>query len=148
MLVGLNIPTNIKMSLFPAMHTPPPTPPPPPPPLSTPLDSDHNMVNLKLLLEHTPRGKGFWKLNCYFLEHDPNFQLFIKEKIYEFKQVHKECGLNPNIIRDALKCYLAGHCMEYCSRKKKESVKEKKKARGWDNWYTEWDFTSLKETHQ
>ena len=35
----------------------------------------------KLLLDNTPRGKGFWKLNCHILEHESNFRSFLKEKI-------------------------------------------------------------------
>ena len=82
--------------------------------------SDHCMATLKIVINNTTRGKGYWNLNTAYLKGDIEFCTYIKEKICEFKENHKNTELNANIIWDAFKCTMAGYCMEYCSRKNKE----------------------------
>ena len=60
--------------------------------------SDHSLVSMKLASSLPPRGKGYWKCNCFYLHDDAEFVKFIKEKIKEFKEIHKESDLNPNVI--------------------------------------------------
>jgi mannosylglycoprotein endo-beta-mannosidase len=74
---------------------------------------------------HPIKGPGFWKLNCHFLHNDADFITHIKGKINDFKVIHQNSTCNPNIIWDSFKCTIAGYCMEYCSRKKKERNVEK-----------------------
>ena len=93
--------------------------------ISSGICSDHSLVSVRITSGCPPRGKGYWKCNCYYLRHDPDFVKFIKDKIVEYKEVHKNSELNPNIVWDAFKCYIAGFCMEYSIRKKRERGKHK-----------------------
>ena len=90
------------------------------------IQSDHSAVLLKFQGILPVRGKSFWKLNCQYLHNDSAFIELIKQKIEDFKFVHRESECNPNVLWDALKCFLAGSCLEYCARKKKEKVFAKK----------------------
>ena len=90
------------------------------------VGSDHSVVSLQLLCNESIRGKGYWKCNTMLLKHDSEFGLFIKEKIKEFKENHKESDCNPNIIWDAFKCTIRGYCIEYSARKKRQKYKVKK----------------------
>ena len=49
----------------------------------------------------------------------------IKDKIKEFKELHKNTECNPNTLWDTLKCVITGVCLESTARKKKERNKEK-----------------------
>ena len=59
------------------------------------------------------------------LYHNVEFVRVIKENILDYKEIHKNSELNPNLIWDAFKCYIAGICLQYSSRKKKEKSKIK-----------------------
>ena len=89
------------------------------------IQSDHSVVSVQFKDNLPLRGKGYWKLNCHYLHHDPDFIKLIKEKIVEFKEIHKESDCNPNTQWDALKCVLTGSSIAYSARKKKERNKEK-----------------------
>ena len=89
------------------------------------IQSDHSVVFVQFNDSQPLRGRGYWKLNCSYLHHDSDFIKLIKDKINEFKQIHKDSECNPNILWDALKCTIAGICVEYSARKKKERKKEK-----------------------
>ena len=39
----------------------------------TGIQSDHSVVSLQFKDGLLSKGKGFWKLNCHFLHHDPDF---------------------------------------------------------------------------
>ena len=67
------------------------------------LQSDHLLVSVQFKDSLPLRGKGYWKLNCHHLHHDPDFIKLIKEKIVEFKEIHKESDCYTNIQWDALK---------------------------------------------
>ena len=69
---------------------------------------------------HPPEGRGFWKLNCNYLHHDSDFIMLVKNTIHDFKEAHKNSDCNPNIIWDSLKCTIAGVCIEYSVRKRRE----------------------------
>ena len=89
------------------------------------VKSDHSIVKCKFSTDEPPKGKGYWKLNCHYLHHDADFVNFIKSKIDEFKDVHKDSSSDPHVIWDAFKCTITGHCIQYCSRKKSEREKAK-----------------------
>jgi len=91
------------------------------------VQSDHSVVTLNFNDGQPTKGRGFWKLNCHYLHHDADFINLVKKKIQDFKDIHKESECNPNVLWDALKCTLAGVCIEYCVRKKRErkGVKDK-----------------------
>ena len=72
-----------------------------------------------------PKGKSYWELNCHYLRHDTDFVSFIKNKISEFKDIHRDTDCNPHVVWDAFKCSVTGHCIQYCIRKKKEYLKNK-----------------------
>ena len=90
------------------------------------IKSDHSIVKCKLSTNEPPKGKGYWKLNCHYLHHDADFVNFIKSKIVEFKDIHKDSSSDAHIIWDAFKCTITGHCIQYCSRKKLDREKVKK----------------------
>jgi len=91
------------------------------------VSSDHSVVTCNIKVDEIPRGRGYWKLNTHYLHYDSDFITHIKEKIDDFKEYHKNSICNANIIWDAFKCTISGHCMEYCARKKKERNVEKSK---------------------
>ena len=66
------------------------------------------------------KGHGFWKLNCHYLHHDVEFVNCIKDKIKEFKELHKDTECNPNTLWDTLKCVITGVCLEYTASNEKE----------------------------
>ena len=89
------------------------------------IKSDHSIVSCKISTNDHPKGNGYWKLNCHYLRHDADFVSFIKTKISEFKEVHEDTDCNPHVIWDSFKCTITGHCIQYCSRMKKEKLKKK-----------------------
>ncbi len=91
------------------------------------VQSDHSVVTLDFNDGLPSKGRGFWKLNTSYLHHDSDFVNLVKTKIQDFKDFHKDVDCNPNILWDSLKCTIAGVCMEYCARKKKERVADKMK---------------------
>ena len=42
-----------------------------------------------------------------------------------FKNVHSDTVCDAQVVWDAFKCTITGHCIQYCSRKKKEKQKDK-----------------------
>ena len=64
-------------------------------------------------------------MNCHYLRYDADFITFIKDKITDYKDIHKDTTCNPHVVWDAFKCTFTGHSIEYCSRKKKEKLKKK-----------------------
>ena len=62
------------------------------------IKSDHSIVSCKVLTKDCPKGKGYWKLNCFYLRHDADFVSFIKSKISEFEEIHEDTDCNPHVI--------------------------------------------------
>ena len=62
-------------------------------------------------------------MNCHYLRH--HFVSFIKNKISELQDIHRDTDCNPHVVLDAFKCSVTDHCIQYCSRKKKENLKNK-----------------------
>lgn len=89
------------------------------------IQSDHSVVVIQFKDNQPLRGKGYWKLNCSYLHHDSDYINMVKDEIKKFKQIHQNSECNPNILWDCLKCVITGISTEYCSRKKKERMKEK-----------------------
>ena len=88
------------------------------------IQSDHSVVSLRFDCKSPQKGKGYWKLNTFYLT-DPEFTKLVKDEINNFKITHRDSGSNPNIIWDTFKCYITGICIEYSSRKKRERTLEK-----------------------
>ena len=84
------------------------------------IQSDHSCGTVHFTDNHPIKGRGYWKLNTHYLYHDPNFVNLIREKIKEFKVIHKDSQCDDNILWDSLKCFITGVAIEYSSRKKKE----------------------------
>ena len=84
------------------------------------VQSDHSVVTLNFSDGQPSKGHGFWKLNCNYLHYDSDFINLVKKNIQDFKEIHKNSDCNPNILWDSLKCTIAGVCIEYSVRKKKE----------------------------
>ena len=82
-------------------------------------------MKCKLSTNEPPKGKGYWKLNCHYLHHDADFVNFIKSKIDEFKDIHKDSSSDPHVFCDAFKCTITGHCIQYCTCSRKKSEREK-----------------------
>ena len=74
----------------------------------TGISSDHSIVSLKLVLDHCPRGRGYWKCNCKYLRSDAKFCYYIKDKIREFREIHSNTDCNPNTIWDTFKVFYNG----------------------------------------
>ena len=89
------------------------------------IQSDHSVVQASFNDSQPKRGRGYWKLNCHYLQHDSNFIKLIKDTIREFKENHKDSTCNPNILWDALKCCITDVCIRYTSKMKKERNSEK-----------------------
>ena len=89
------------------------------------INSDHSTVSVCFNDNQPPRGRGYWKLNTYYLYHDTDFIDLIKEKIKDFKIIHKDSQCDSNILWDSLKCFITGVAIEYSARKKRERNKEK-----------------------
>ena len=77
------------------------------------IKSDHSIVKCKIFTNSPPKGKSYWKLNCHYLRHDADFVSFIKNKISEFKDIHRDTDCNPHVVWDAFKCSVTGHCIQY-----------------------------------
>ena len=60
-----------------------------------------------------PKVKVTWKMNCHYLRHDADFVAFLKGKIFEFKEVHRDTDCDPHVVWDAFKCTITGHCIQY-----------------------------------
>ena len=91
------------------------------------VSSDHSVVTCNFKVDENPRGHGYWKLNCRYLQYDSEFIEYVKGRIVEFKENHQGSLCNPNIIWDIFKCTIACVCMEYSARKKKERNANKNK---------------------
>ena len=83
--------------------------------------TDHSVVTLDLSMDKTPRGRGYWKLNCSHLS-DPNFVQKIKQTITETANINR--GANPNLLWDTIKMAIRGESIKYSSQKKKETNNE------------------------
>ena len=92
----------------------------------TGISSDHSIVSLKFIFDHCPRGRGYWKCNCKYLRSDAEFCYYIKDKIKEFREIHRNTDCNPNTIWDTFKCFITGYCIEYGARGKKRKIKTRK----------------------
>jgi len=83
------------------------------------LRSDHSLISISLLLSTTPKGPGFWRLNCDLLSD----QLFVKETskfITEFF-LFNEGSANPHIVWEAFKCTVRGQIIKFSSWKFKQN---------------------------
>ncbi len=94
------------------------------------IQSDHSVVSLQFTDGQPSKGHGFWKLNCHFLQHDSDFINLIKDKIQEFKSIHKNSDCNPNILWDALKCTITGVCIDYSARKERKDCEQDQDFKG------------------
>ena len=78
--------------------------------------SDHSAVIIEIELDQTPRGKGYWKLNCSHLKNADYIEL-IKKTITETALINREA--NPNLLWDTIKMAIRGESIKYGASKKK-----------------------------
>ena len=80
------------------------------------FNSDHSVVTVNIELNQTPRGKGYWKLNCSHLQ-DTNYIDLIKRTITETATINQDA--NPNLLWDTIKMAVRGESIKYGASKKK-----------------------------
>ena len=78
--------------------------------------SDHSAVTLTIETNKTPRGKGYWKMNCSHFKNQDYVDL-IKKTIRETAEINKEA--NPNLLWDTIKTAIRGESIKYGASKKK-----------------------------
>ena len=59
------------------------------------IQSDHSVVSLDFKDNQPLKGKGLWKLNCYYLHHDKDFVDMVKDRIKELKNYIKIQNATP-----------------------------------------------------
>ena len=80
------------------------------------FNSDHSAVIVDIELNQTPRGRGYWKLNCSHLQ-DSNYIDLIKKTISETATINHDS--NPNLLWDTIKMAVRGESIKYGASKKK-----------------------------
>ena len=80
--------------------------------------SDHSPVEIKINLEESERGKGFWKLNCSLLR-DIEYINQIKQTIRE--TVEDNTNLEHGMLWEMIKLKIRGTSIKYSSRKKRSN---------------------------
>jgi exonuclease III len=80
--------------------------------------SDHSYVKIDLTLDTSPRGRGFWKLDCTLLENQ-KLQQEIRDTINEI-EIN-----NPNteapLLWETVKCAVRGVCINFSAKRRKEA---------------------------
>ena len=80
--------------------------------------SDHSPVELKIKLEDSRRGNGFWKLNCGLLK-DTEYVIMIKQTIQDTVEMNNEIG--DALKWEMIKMAVRGKSIKYSSRKKRST---------------------------
>ena len=78
--------------------------------------SDHSAITLKIGINTQPRGPGFWKLNCSFLQ--DNEYVNMVNNIFENARQTVETE-DPILIWEMLKLKIRSETMKYAAKKKK-----------------------------
>lgn len=84
--------------------------------------TDHALVELHINLQVEKISRGRWRLNTSILQ-DDQFVLTLQRDIEYFLQVNVGSTDRLATVWDALKAFVRGKCLGYCSKKKKESGK-------------------------
>ena len=79
-------------------------------------NSDHSAVLLNIELNRIIRGKGYWKMNCSYLN-NPDYIELIKKTINSTAEINKEA--NPNLLWDTIKMSIRGESIKYGAGKKR-----------------------------
>ena len=79
-------------------------------------NSDHSAVLLNIELNSITRGKGYWKMNCSYLN-NPDYIELIKKTISHTAEINKEA--NPNLLWDTIKMSIRGESIKYGAGKKR-----------------------------
>lgn len=72
------------------------------------------------------RQRQPWRYSA-FLNHDPNFEEFLKTQLDYFFKVNKTPDVSPGLLWDTMKAYVRGLIISYTARLKKNSIKEQRK---------------------
>ena len=83
------------------------------------IRSDHSAVTLSLATVLHPKGPGYWKLNCSYLE-NLDFIEGIKKTISDTAELNP--NTNPMLLWDTIKCQIRGYCLNYSAKKKKSKT--------------------------
>ena len=67
-----------------------------------------------------------WRYST-FLNHDPNFEEFLKKQLDYFFEVNKTPDVSPGLLWDTMKAYVRGLIISYTARLKKNSRAEQRK---------------------
>ena len=81
--------------------------------------SDHSFVKLKLRCKENIRGKGFWKMNCLYLN-DPEYTRQICQTIQN--TIEGNGGATPQLLWDTMKMNIRGKSIQFCAHKKRCKV--------------------------
>ena len=79
--------------------------------------SDHSAVTLDFVPNKTPRGQGYWKLNCSHLT-NPDYIKKIKEVINTTANYNKDAS--PNTLWDIIKTSIRGESIKFGAIEKKK----------------------------
>ena len=85
------------------------------------LKSDRKIVTLLVHHNSSPRGRGYWKFNNKLLLDD---ECISKTKIAIADYLLNNAATETNPQREALKCFLRGHTINYSCRKKMLSLRQ------------------------
>jgi exonuclease III len=80
--------------------------------------SDHSYVKMDLALDTTPRGRGFWKLDCTLLENQ-KLQQEIRDTIKEI--VINNPDTEAPLLWETVKCAVRGVCVNFSAKRRKEA---------------------------
>uniref|UniRef100_A0A8B9GYZ8 Endonuclease/exonuclease/phosphatase domain-containing protein n=1 Tax=Astyanax mexicanus TaxID=7994 RepID=A0A8B9GYZ8_ASTMX len=78
------------------------------------LISDHSPVMLKFNPSQYIPSKNRWRFTVFLLQNSDFFK-FIKREITYFLEKNKHTDVNPQMLWEATKCHLRGHCISYAS---------------------------------
>ena len=99
--------------------------------------TDHSSITLKLKLQESVRGRGYWKFNNLLLK-DKTYVDEIKRVIEEVKQTYAinlqgeinipnediMFNINDQLFLEILLCIIRGYTIKYSSFKKKQPIAE------------------------
>ena len=78
--------------------------------------TDHSAVLLNIELNQITRGKGYWKMNCSYLN-NPDYINLIKNTITSTAEINRES--NPNLLWDTIKMAIRGESIKYGAGQKR-----------------------------
>lgn len=87
--------------------------------------SDHAPIYITLDNLNPVGQRHPWRYST-FLNHDPNFEVFLKTELDYFFTTNKTPDVSPGLLWDTMKAYVRGLIISYTARLKKNSLKEQR----------------------